>query len=124
MPAPPSRLFDRAGRRIPPRSVRLLLKRRARKIRLREVRRIFNRRCDDEMRPAVGFVGSIEILGQDRVGAIWNAVPANVSRLELRRDHLQRSGRRRGTAAYPWKRLPRRLRNALPVSALALRSAE
>src|SRR6267378_462791 len=84
----------RAGRRTPLAPVAFLLEMRARDERLLEVLRILDDSGHREPLIAVRLVVAIEVFEDHRVFAIGNAVLAKISRLQVRRDDLQRSALR------------------------------
>src|SRR5262245_28560018 len=87
-----------AWRRLPGRVVWNLLEVRARHESCIEVLRVLDHRGHDEPGIAVLLVHAIHVFGHARVGAVGNAIPAQVSRTQVRGDDFQRASARRAAA--------------------------
>src|ERR1700680_4684127 len=75
-----SKLFRRADRRAPLRSIRFFLEMGAGEKLLRQILRIVDDRADDQQCLAVRFRDLVKILGEHRIGAVWHSILAQVSR--------------------------------------------
>src|SRR5579885_3304414 len=98
-------LAGRAWRRAPLGAIWFLQKMRACDELAREILGILHDRSDDEIRPPVGFVGTVVIFREHSLIAVRHAVLAQIAWGQMRRDHLQRTAPRRGRrrrSAAPW----------------------
>src|SRR5271163_1842804 len=123
---------SRAGTWIPPLTIGLFLKLSSCQIRLQQIDRILDGGCDQKINIAVRFRRHVVVLGKNGAGAIWNPILSQVPGSEFVCHHLKRAGLLGSCSddapqagdLEAFQRLPRRLRNTLPISSPALGCAK